>query len=247
MHKMDFSNGLRLLTEPLRKLLPNHCYLCGDISREFLCLGCRGDLPTHGRACRCCALPVSTEFGAASANPDTLLCGDCLKYPKPFDRTLAAFTYSHPLDFLINRFKHHRHFVCGNYLSRYLVSAVHTAYANKSLPDLMLPMPLHWTRHFKRGFNQSDAIAWQLHKNLSIPLAHHCRRLKHNPRQQGLKRKERLRNLTQAFTVDSRLEGLHVALIDDVMTTGATVTELSQCLRQAGAARVDVWVLARVV
>ncbi len=243
MHKMDFSAGLRLVTEslstPLHKLLPNHCYLCGDISREFLCPGCRADLPTHDEACRCCALPVAD-------NGDLLLCGDCLKYPKPFDRTLAAFTYGHPLDFLINRFKHHRHFTCGNYLSKHLVSAVQAAYAGQKLPDLLLPMPLHWTRHFKRGFNQSHVIASQLHKKLAIPLAHHCRRLKRNPRQQGLKRKERLRNLTDAFAVDGRLDGYHVALVDDVMTTGATVTEVSHCLRQAGAARVDVWVLARV-
>jgi ComF family protein len=247
MHKMDFSNGLRLLAEPLHKLLSNHCYLCGDISREFLCPGCRGDLPVHGTACRCCALPVIDKLRSASENPDALLCGDCLKHPKPFDRTLAAFTYAHPLDFLINRFKHHRQFVCGDYLSKHLISAVQAAYGRQSLPDLLLPMPLHWTRHFKRGFNQSHAIAHQLHKKLSIPLAHHCRRLKHNPRQQGLKRKERLRNLTEAFTVSSRLDGYHVALIDDVMTTGATATELSHCLRQAGAAKVDVWVLARVV
>lgn len=178
--------------------------------------------------------------------PDQQLCGDCLQHPKPFQLTLAAFIYGHPVDFLINRFKHNRHLVCGHYLSKHLVPVIQQAYAESTWPDLLVPMPLHWTRRALRGFNQSDAIAVQLHKALGIPLSHACRRLMRNPRQQRLKRKERLRNLQNAFRVQAPLNGAHVAVIDDVMTTGATVTELARILRKAGAARVDVWVLARV-
>lgn len=257
---------MSFLKQALHHLLPNSCYLCGGTSEDFLCSGCVDDLPLAGscRSCDCCALPLS-DYPArgdgserrTATEPDTgpaasgILCGDCLSNPKPFQRTVAAFTYAHPIDFLINRFKHHRHFVCGNHLSHYLLPLLRTAYAGDTWPSLLLPMPLHWTRRYMRGFNQSDAIASQLQAGLDIPVSHCCRRLKRNPRQQGLKRSARLHNLHKAFAVQGSaakesLKGRHVAVIDDVMTTGATVTELAHCLRKAGAARVDVWVLARV-
>lgn len=229
-----------LVMQPLARLLPNHCYLCGDESREFLCTGCQRDLPTVDHSCYCCALPLVHNPGHLA------LCGDCLRQPKPFTRTLAAFTYGHPIDFLINRFKHHRHFVCGDYLSEHLLPLLHQAYKEDTWPEALVPVPLHWTRYWVRGFNQSQLIAYRLHQHLNTPVMHGCRRIRRNPRQQGLKRKERLRNLRQTFITAGNLAGRHIALVDDVMTTGATVTELAQRLRQAGAARVDVWVLARV-
>ncbi len=243
---MSFKIILPHIARTFHYLLPNHCYLCSAVSPGFLCAGCRSDLPLAGRSCRCCALPLPDIIETASDQQDEPLCGDCLKHPKPFTRTLTAFEYGHPLDFLINRFKHHRHFVCGNFLSEHLLTTVATQYSGTSWPNRLMPVPLHHSRLLKRGFNQSHAIACQLHKHLGIPIDLSCRRIKRNPRQQGLKRKERLRNLKQAFAVTQPVDGAHIAVIDDVMTTGATVTELSQCLLDAGAARVDVWVLARV-
>lgn len=220
-------------------LLSNRCYLCDVASPEFLCSDCTQDMPTSSRACVCCALPLP-EHGASA------LCGDCLQHPKPFTRTVAAFSYTHPIDFLINRFKHQRHFVCGSQLSQHLCSVLQPAYAHDDWPDTLVPVPLHWLRRWHRGFNQSELISDHLGRFFGIKVSACCRRLRRNPRQQGLKRKERLRNLRRAFTTTRRLDGLHVALVDDVMTTGATVSELAHCLRQAGAARVDVWALARV-
>lgn len=232
----------QLLNRPLNWLLPNHCYLCGDASDDLLCCGCMGDLPINGPSCHCCALPVAEAV--VPSEDGEWLCGECLSEPKPFTLTLAAFHYSHPIDFLINRFKHQRHFRCGEHLSRYLLPLIDDHYYQ--LPDALLPVPLHWMRNWTRGFNQCDVIAQQLHHHLQIPVLHCCRRIKRNPRQQGSKRKLRLRNLRQAFSVQGDIAGQHIAILDDVMTTGATVTELARCLLKAGAARVDVWVLARV-
>ena len=241
-------NWRQLLKWPLAQLLPNHCYLCGAPSNEFLCSGCAEDLPTASRGCHCCALPLASAAvssdSPSSAGAREWLCGECLSEPKPFATTVAAFTYSHPIDFLINRFKHQRHFRCGEHLSEHLTPLIRDRY--RHLPDVLLPVPLHWTRSWTRGFNQCDVIAQHLHRQLQIPVLHCCRRLKRNPRQQGLKRKVRLRNLRRAFAVCGDVTGKHIAVIDDVMTTGATVTELARCLLKAGATQVDIWVLARV-
>lgn len=174
------------------------------------------------------------------------MCGDCLQHPKPFTRTVAAMQYAHPVDFLINRFKHQRQFSCGDFLAGELLQPLQTAYSGGDWPQLLIPVPLHWSRALARGFNQSQLIGQQLSRWLHIPLAQTCKRHRRNPRQQGLDRKERLRNLRAAFSVVAPVAGRHLALVDDVMTTGATVTELASSLRRAGAVRVDIWVLARV-
>lgn len=229
----------RLHKQLVRALLPNHCYLCGDMSDAFLCPGCQQDLPCPRNACYCCALPLADET-------PNLVCGDCLQRPKPFTRTLAGLQYAHPVDFLVNRFKHQRHFACGSFLADTLLPSVKATYETGPWPELLVPVPLHWSRHWTRGFNQSHQIAHRLSRYLDIPVAHACQRHQRNPRQQGLNRRERLHNLRKAFAVVENVADRHLALIDDVMTTGATVTELAACLRKAGAARVDVWVLARV-
>ncbi len=117
-----------------------------------------------------------------------------------------------------------------------------------ALPDFIVPMPLHPARLRERGFNQALEIARGVSKKLSVGLLPSiCRRIKDTPSQTGLPWKEREKNIRNAFTCEGDLRGSHVAMLDDVMTTGATLNELAKALRKSGAARVSGWVVARTL
>ena len=114
------------------------------------------------------------------------------------------------------------------------------------LPDCIVPMPLHINRYRERGFNQSIEIARHLSAQLDIPSeVRHCRRLRDTVHQTSLPAKQRLKNMHKAFSIEKNLNFQHVAIIDDVMTTGASASALAQALKQNGVNRVDVWVCAR--
>lgn len=218
------------------------CLLCDEAvdSPLPLCAECDTELPWLGAHCRVCALPLSV---------DGLTCGACLKRPPAFSRVEAPWRYGFPVDALINRFKHQAHWPVGRLLGDLL--ARHLAHAfNEGLPrpDLLLPVPLSPKRQRQRGFNQAQMLAQVLGKTLQVP--HYSDWLQRSgdaPAQQKLDAAARRRNLRGAFTVlpRARLQGRHVALVDDVLTTGATAQQLARQLLRAGAARVDVYCLAR--
>jgi ComF family protein len=205
-----------------------------------LCEGCDSELPWLGAHCSCCALPLPV---------DGLLCGACLARPPAFDQVLAPWRYAFPVDALINRFKHRDQGslgrLAGTLLARHLQ---HLFDEGQPRPELLLPVPLSPQRLRQRGFNQAGLLADWLGKAVQLPVnAKVLQRVQEQHSQQGLSASERQRNLQQAFALldEAALAGRHVALVDDVLTTGATADSLARLLKRAGARRVDVYCLAR--
>ena len=221
-------------TKFAQAFLPQRCALCGaGTSNRLLCAGCDADL-AHCLApsCPVCALPT----------PGGQVCGACLRHPPAFDRTLAAFSYHFPLDRLLHAFKYSGNLALIEVLAKPLAQLA----ASHPKPDLLLPMPLHPSRLRERGFNQSLEIAKPIARWLDIPLAADaCRRMRDTATQAGLKWKDRRRNVRGAFACDLDLRGKSVAVLDDVMTTGATLEEISRVLRYCGATTISAWVVAR--
>lgn len=222
-------------------LLPRHCVMCGTCSgAQNLCLPCAAELPRNGHACQLCALPL--------VHPADRICGHCLAKTPPWTSTTAALLYRFPVDQLVCRFKFGRNLPCGQILGREMIHAVR--YGVESMPDCIIPVPLHRSRHFLRAFNQADLLARQLGKELGIPVhGSFLRRCRHTRAHSGLDAASRRKNIRGAFACKapaSRQAMLqHVALVDDVMTTGATLSECTRVLKKAGAANISVWVAAR--
>lgn len=243
----------RFKAELIELLLPACCLLCGQsCPHRLICLACEGDLPRNLEACRQCGLPGS--WGTAQ------ICAECLRHPPPWDQAVAALVYEYPIDHLVRRFKFHKDLACGRLLAEELARAVKARLAEAlpasppaSLPnltdphpDLLVPVPLHFLRRWKRAYNQAELIAHELQRQCGIPLnSKVLKRVQATAAQSGLDRKARLKNLRNAFRC-LPLDGAHVALIDDVLTTGATLQECARALKKAGARKVSVWVVARV-
>ncbi|ERP90290.1 hypothetical protein Q670_01540 [Alcanivorax sp. P2S70] len=209
------------------------------MSRSLLCAQCTVLLPSlQGPLCRC-SLPMP---GANNSQPPPL-CGRCVRRPPPFAASHAPLIYSHPLDRLIQRYKHHGDLVCENALEQLL--------ADMPLPwpdtDALCALPAHWQRCWWRGFDQSQRLASQLSRLWQRPLLPALLRQRATASQQGLKRTQRERNLRQAFRCVLPMAGLSITLIDDVMTTGSSARAASRTLLDAGAREVNVWTLARTL
>lgn len=236
---MDLESVDAFLRGAERLLLPAHCLLCGgggDGNRD-LCAGCFGDLPPNTRCCPTCALPLAAPAPA---------CARCLRRAPPFASAFAPYVYAHPLDLLVTRLKYGHSLACGRLLSALWIDAVHER--QPPLPRLFVPVPLHVGRLRERGYNQALELARPLAKALGVPLAPMLlQRLRATPAQAHLDARTRRRNLRDAFVLAPQADALpdHVAVIDDVMTTGATLHECARVLRRAGVSRVDVWALAR--
>jgi ComF family protein len=168
----------------------------------------------------------------------------CLSHPPAFAATVAAHAYAFPLDALIKHCK----YAGALALTEGFAQALARAVAERPRPDLLLPMPLHASRLAERGFNQAAEIARRLSARIQIPwLAAGARRLRNTPPQAGLDLDARRRNLRGAFLVDADLGGRRVALVDDVMTSGASLDELARAALKAGATDVSAWVVARTL
>ncbi len=224
----------------LNMLLPPHCVLCGMSSGAIsICEPCWQDLPWAGPQCLQCGLPLPTGRNQ--------VCGQCQQAPPPFHRTVSPLEYAFPADQLVRALKFHRQLAEGRVLSHLLCACISAG--GFTLPDTLIPVPLHRIRMLKRGFNQACEISNHISKALGIPhIATGLRRTRNTSAQSGLSRKQRRSNVRGAFYWHgNRLPGQHVALIDDVMTTGTTVSECTRVLKKAGARRVDVWVPTRAV
>lgn len=223
-----------------RLLYPPTCLLCGRTVAAGLdlCPECRSELPHNRNPCRHCALPLPADA------PPGAPCGECLRRPPPFERCLAPFTYRSPLPELINGLKFRGRLSYSRLLSGLLLPAI--AAEIHQPPELILPVPLHPARLRERGYNQALELARPLSHHLEIPLElRHCRRIRATPSQSGLEKKQRRRNIRGAFELSPEIGVRHVALVDDVVTTGSTVSELARLLRRHGVERVEVWALAR--
>lgn len=237
------------LADELRRcvelFLPPACLLCGErlppgADPALFCPACCEELlpPAPGRCPRC-----ATPSPSRSAIPH--LCLDCLDNPPPFDRVSAVGPYTGTLQRAIRRFKHHGQLPLELPLGRLLAEAAARG-GGGVCPDLLVPVPLHIGRLRHRGYNQALQLARQVGSRLDLPVDPLLlRRQRATTSQQGLDADARSRNLMNAFTVTRPLRGEHILLIDDVMTTGTTTRECASALKTAGAAVVEVAVLAR--
>jgi ComF family protein len=234
-------NAKILIEAAVDVLLPRHCLLCGCASgSENLCAGCAADLPRIDHSCRHCSLPLNL--------PEDSFCGHCLASPPAWDCATAALLYDFPVDQLVCRFKFGRNLACGRVLSRELLRAVLDRPIQ--FPDCIVPVPLHRLRHANRTFNQSELLAHHLGKVLEIPVCRSVlRRRRRTGAQSGMNAAQRKRNIKGAFSC--RIDTIpgaaqrRVALVDDVLTTGATLAGCALALKKAGAGCVSVWVAAR--
>ena len=230
------------------RLFPGRCILCLAPShrRMDLCHACEADLPKVLSPCQQCGLEV---LGRAPGREH--LCATCLVNPPPFDRSFSAFKYASPVRQLITEFKQRRQLAVGEVLSQVLASRFQRllsgpVHQHQATPDILIPMPLHPSRLKSRGFNQAEMIANIVSRQTSIACdTRRCRRVKQTEDQKGLTAADRHTNIKGAFTVVQPLHAEYVIIVDDVMTTAATVSELARCLRQAGAGAIDVLTLAR--
>jgi ComF family protein len=214
--------------------LPIPCVFCGAAGAHGgVCRGCRADLPGL-EAARC---PV-----CAIASSGSLVCGQCLKHPPAFARTVAVADYAFPLDAAIVRLKYGRDLGLVGALGQLLYKAVQ----GEPRPDLVVPMPLAPQRLSTRGFNQAAELARVAAEALRISLTPDAAaRTRDAPPQASLPFAERARNVRGAFSCSPDVEGAKVVVVDDVMTTGSSLDELARELRRAGAEAVSCWVVAR--
>lgn len=224
----------------LRSLvLPPTCLLCGDAGWAGLdlCAGCSRDLPYLEGGCIRCALPLPSGSG--------LVCGRCLRRPPAFDRSIALFPYAEPVRSLLRGLKFRRRLAAGRLLALLMAERLRH---EPTLPQLILPVPLHRGRYARRGYNQAQELAEPLARRLGVPLAtDRIRRVARTRPQPGLSARQRRANLEGAFRLERPIAARHVAIVDDVMTTGATCEILARLLKKAGIERVDVWVCARAL
>ncbi len=225
-----------------KALFPASCILCGAAGDDGmdLCRGCRTELPFNRRACARCALPLPDAVPAGE-----LLCGVCQRTPPGFDRCHIPLRYAYPLDQLISRFKFHGRLAEGRLLAGLLGDFLQRR-LSCGLPELIIPVPLHASRVRKRGFNQALELARPLGRRFGCPVdSRIVVRNRPTRPQMELDGRARRKNIRGAFGLTAPLPARHVAIVDDVVTTGSTVNELAAVLRRGGAGRVDVWAVAR--
>lgn len=219
------------------RLLPAQpCFLCGAPSYAGVCCAaCVSDLPHHtGPACAICAVPLPADG----------VCGRCLRHPPAYARTVAAFRYEFPLDSLIKALKFDERLILANFLAEALAARI------TARPDCVLALPLHPARLRARGFNQSHLLAARIASLLRLPmLAGAAFRIRNTLPQSTLPWRARAGNMRKAFALSANLDvrNKHVAIVDDVMTSGASIDALARLLLEAGAREVSAWVVARTV
>ncbi len=220
------------------------CAVCRAWSHQTICESCLALYARPQPRCWTCAAKLPPEF-IGRPRPQ---CGRCLHSAPPLDRTIAALDYRFPWDGLLQHFKYHQALDLRESLLERLNTALSAAEVDA--PDWLLPVPLSIERLRERGYNQSHELAKALARRRGL----RCKpemllRVRHNDHQAGLKLEDRAANVRGVFAVEpllaARLRGTSVALLDDVMTSGATLFELAGVLLQAGVMSVQAWVISR--
>lgn len=234
----------QLLQKFTVSIFPPTCVLCGEhgATGRDLCAPCAARLPFITICCYRCGIPL------ADSRPDQAdtLCGRCLKRLPHFDLLFSPLRYEQPVDWLVQQLKFHARFshirvlggLLGDYLERQLTEP----------PHVIVPVPLHANRLRERGFNQAHELAKIVASRFSIPLLSQiCLRHVDTPQQSSLPAKQRAKNLRRAFSISRKPAATRIAIVDDVVTTGATVNALAGLLKQFGVQHVQVWSVARTV
>lgn len=218
-------------------LLPQHCYLCAKPSPSAVCPACIDALPYQKVACPRC--------GRATRHPK--LCTHCRYEPPLFRRSYAVLRYLAPVDELIHAAKYQHDFRILILLAD-LMQQYFQQHPPSQLPEVLIPVPLHPLRQWERGYNQSHLLAKKLAQHFNLPLDYRsCCRVKNTEQQARLRsRAERHANVYEAFAYfPPHPAWQHVALVDDVFSTGSTLNEMTRVLLAGGVKRVDIWCCAR--
>lgn len=219
------------------KIYPRRCVLCGHPGHGGmdLCSECRDELPWNSKPCKCCG----SSLGSAG-----MICGSCQNRPPHFTLSHIPFRYESPLDTLLPQLKFRQKLYLAPLLATLMAEVIRER--DKPLPEVLLPVPLHAERLRERGYNQALELARPLSRLLKIPIdLRLCTRRRETLAQTSLTGAERRRNLRGAFVVGGGEIPRHIAIVDDVVTTGATVDELARILRKAGVEEIEVWACAR--
>ncbi len=218
-----------------RKVFPIPCLLCGlPAEQHALCDGCIGELPIIQQKCIYCAIPLIKGE----------ICGRCIQKPPIQDTSLSLYRYEKAIPRVISALKYHRQIQLADLCAKEFIA--HNSL--NRLPEVLIPIPLHPSRLRQRGYNQSRIFAEKLSALLNIP----CRpdmlkRIKKTTTQTQLNAKQRHKNMRQAFQFRSKVVPEHVAIIDDVMTSGATTYEAARILKRSGVKVIEVWTIARAI
>ena len=213
----------------------SQCYLCGlalTPNDNIWCQDCRQRYFVAYSCCSRCGLATNSPID---------ICGQCMKSPPPWDRLISVSNYQFPLNEYVHKLKYKKQYWLANDLSSLLAEKI-----DRSAP-IITSVPLHWSRFVKRSFNQSDYLAYYLSKHL--PQCHYqpmiFKRIKATKNQQSLTKKERKTNLLNAFALNKLPKTDHIAIVDDVVTSGSTVRQLCYLLKKEGIKRVDIYCICR--
>lgn len=223
-------------------LFPSICILCHEKTKRIidLCVDCEKNLPWLARVCIHCAIPLRSTIN--------FICGSCITKPLPFYKVCVFFSYTDAIRKLITGLKFQQRLLYASVLGSLLAEKLKVRYQEDCLPSFIIPVPLHKKRLRERGFNQAMELARPISKKLGIPIDYKsCQRIRHTAAQSTLLAKHRVMNVKNAFAIRKHKNPSyqHIALLDDVMTTGHTLIELSRTLYHAGVKRIDVWCCAR--
>lgn len=227
----------RLLLEALDLVVPRRCALCGvRVGQRHFCRRCLEALPFIGNACALCGVPVAFH------QPGGVCCAVCQADAPPYSAARAALEYRFPVDSALKSLKFDRALHYAPAFGALLPMLARARFRNA---DALVPVPLHRTRQVWRGFNQAIELCKPVARHCRLPILTNVRRVRLTRSQSGLTAAERHKNLAGAFTVRGRLRAKHPLIVDDVVTTGATCTALTQALIEAGADSVGVLAVAR--
>ncbi len=236
----------------MARLLPSHCLFClekihephgEEDEKSEVCHYCSEQLIHNSRACQRCALPLKGS--------EPHICGNCLSHKYYFEQVYSPFIYTDEIRYLIRQLKYHNKIHYARTLAGLFIQQSKNL-EDFRLPQQLIPMPMHQHRLRQRGYNQALELTRSLSRHFHIPIDYQSLiRYRSTGLQAGLNARERQKNVRNAFKITTsahkfRLSHVkHIALVDDVMTTGSTLNEAARILKQAGIQRVDGWIMAR--